>query len=80
VNPTDITRFDKRRDSMMLPKKYWTQHDDFYTSYANCQSVRPPDVYFRLRNKVTNKVSRLSRAKLTIEANKSVAPAKWKVV
>jgi hypothetical protein len=80
VDPADIERASANIDQMGIPKKYWTDNSNpQYTKYKSSGYLRPPVVSFRLRNKVTNKISRLSRASIKAYITNGLTPVRWDV-
>lgn len=80
IDPADITRSNMRTDQLAIPKSYWTVTNNFSLNYKAAGWFRPHDVYFRIRDKSTNKISKSSRAKIRALYGHGLAPVKWMVI
>jgi hypothetical protein len=66
-------------DELGIPKSCWVQTDDKF-NYTSGGWKRLPDAYFRLRDKTTKKVGRLSRAKIKPVYDHGDIPLKFIIV
>lgn len=80
INPADVNRANTRTDQLAIPKSYWTVTNNFSLNYKAAGWFRPHDVYFRIRDKSTNKISKTSRAKIRALYGHGLAPVKWMVI